>query len=454
MSRFALHRRTVLRGALAGGAMATLGLPLLESMLSSHGTALADGNALPQRFVTWFFGNGFLLPRFVPAMTGPDFPLSEQLAPLAPVRDYCSVLTGWHNRSAQKITHHEGMVIFSGYNFDRQGQPGLYSVAGGPTIDQVVADAIEKSGVTTTVKSLQIGVSRHLSEMDSGTTMHNLSHRGPAEPLPPVFNPQEVWGNLFGGFTPKDDPSGPLRASVLDAVKDQTAALQKRLGKKDSQRLEAHLQGISELEKKIKALPPVCTVPSKPDETNESMNGPEALILVNQIMSDLVGYAFTCDVTRVASVLLVGGAATTILYDIYQAGEQVQTHHLNTHNPDPAVQNGAVHNGVVYQMARFADFLATLKAKVDPTGESLLDNTIVYFSSDCSEGWNHSVQDQPMIVAGRGGGYLKPQSVHYTSNAGNPTDVLLTLLRKFDPAASSVGAAEPMSTTPFTDILA
>ena len=404
--------------------------------------------------MTWFFGNGFLLPRFVPATTGPDFALSEQLAPLAPVREYCSVLTGWDNRSVKKITHHEGMVIFSGYNFDQQGQGGLYSVAGGPTIDQVIADAIEKSGVTSIVKSMQVGISRHLSTMDSGTTMHNLSHRGPAQPLPPQFNPQDVWTNLFGNFTPKDDPSGPLRVSVLDAVKDQTAALKKRLGKKDTERLDAHLQGISELQTKIKATPPVCTPPLKPQETNEWMNGPEALITVNQIMSELVAYAFTCDITRVASVLLVGGAADTILYDIYQQGEQPQTHHLNTHNQDPNVQNGAVHKGVVYQMARFADFLATLKAKVDGNGQNLLDNTMVFFSSDCSEGWNHSVDAQPMIVAGRGGGYLKPQSVHYASQGGNPSDVLLTMLRRFDPAAPSVGADQPMSTTPFTDILA
>ena len=33
-------------------------------------------------------------------------------------------------------------------------------------------------------------------------------------------------------------------------------------------------------------------------------------------------------------------------------------------------------------------------------------------------------------------------------------NVLLALLRRFDPAAPSVGAAEPMSTTPFTEILA
>ena len=85
---------------------------------------------------------------------------------------------------------------------------------------------------------------------------------------------------------------------------------------------------------------------------------------------------------------------------------------------------------------------------------NLLDNTMVFFSSDCSEGWSHSVQKQPIIIAGRGGGYLKTPTAHYASNGGNPTDVLLTMLRRFNPAAASVGGGAPMSTTPFTDILA
>ncbi len=87
MPRFKLHRRTFLRGAIAG-ATAAVGLPLLEAMLDDHGEALADGTPLPTRFVTWFFGNGVILPRFEPAATGANYPLSEELQPLADVRDY------------------------------------------------------------------------------------------------------------------------------------------------------------------------------------------------------------------------------------------------------------------------------------------------------------------------------------------------------------------------------
>jgi hypothetical protein len=461
MSRFVLNRRAALRGILAGGAATVVGLPMLEAMLNSHGTALADGNPIPQRFVTYFFGNGFILDRFVPAATGPNYPLSEQLAPLAPVQEYCNVLTGFDNRCEETITHHEGMTVFTGYTMTNI--QGLSSNAGGPTIDQLVADAIEASGQTTTIKSIQVGVSRHLSTMDGGTTMHNLSHRGPSQALPPVYSPKDVWTSVFGSFTPKNDPSGPLRMSVLDAVKGQTEALKKRLGQKDIIRLDAHLEGVNELQKKIAALPPLCVPPAMPVEENPWVNGPEPIITVNQIMSDLIAYAFECDITRVASLLLVGGAAETVLYDIYPPGtpdKDKDNHHLNTHAYP--FKEKQIHDGVVYQMTRFSEFLQALKAKPDPTGGNLLDNTMVYFSSDCSEGWSHSIEKQPIIVAGRGGGYLKAESAHYASQGGNPSDVLLTMLQRFDPKAASVGQLVPSSgsnnppgsTTPFKDILA
>lgn len=461
MSRFVLSRRTVLRGLLAGGAAVTVGLPMLEAMLNSNGTALAGGSPLPQRFVTYFFGNGFVLPKFVPSTTGPSWELTEQLSPLASVKDYCNVLTGFNNMCEKQITHHEGMTMFNGYTFLHQG--GLTSKAGGPTIDQVVADAIEASGVQTSTKSLQVGISRRLSTMDGGTTMHNLSHRGPDNALPPEFNPQKVWTTLFGSFTPMNDPSGPLRTSVLDAVKAQTEALKKRLGQKDIERLDAHLDGVNQLQQKIEAIPPACVAPGIPDETNPSVMGPEPLIKVNQIMSSLIAYAFECDATRVASILLVGGAADTVLYDLYPPNPSPtpENHHLITHDASQA--NGKINEGVVYQMQRFADFLLALKDKPDPTGGNLLDNTIVYFSSDCAEGWGHAIAKTPMIVAGRGGGYLKYPGVHYASSGGNPSDVLLTLLQGFDPAATSVGQLVPTpnlgkpapgSTTPFTEIKA
>jgi hypothetical protein len=434
-----LSRRAVLRGAGLAGA-ATVGLPLLEAMLDHHGEALADGNPLPTRFVSWFFGNGVILPRFEPDLAGTSWELSEELAPLADVKEYLSVCTGLRNRCEQLITHHEGMTVFNGYTMVQIS--GLFSKAGGPTIDQVIADRIAAG---TSTASIQLGVSKRTSVMDSGTTMHAMSHRGPNQPLYPEFDPQKVWGTLFGEFVPRPDDKA-LRLSVLDAVREDAARLRERLGQIDRERLDAHLEGVRALEEKIQALPPSCTIPEMPTETNEDVNGDEPMISVNDAMSDLLVHAFKCDVTRVASVFFLGGAAETVFADL----GHTTGHHYNTH--DASAQD-LVHEGVVYTMERLATFLGKMKAEVDATGQNLLDTSIVFASSDCSEGLTHSIERQPILLVGHGRDKLVHPGIHFQaappgpSSAGNTTDVLLTVARCFDPTIPSLGAGAPASST-------
>jgi hypothetical protein len=442
INRRTIPRRTFLRG-LVGGSAAVVGLPLLEAMLDNHGEALADGSPLPTRFVTWFFGNGVILPRFEPAATGPNYPLSDQLQPLANVRDYVTVLTGLRNRCEVTVTHHEGMTAFNGYTMTELS--GLFSKAGGPTIDQLIA---AKIGQDTPVASIHLGVSKHLSVMDSGTTMHALSHKGPNEPQYPQFNPQQAWTDLFGAFAPQADDR-TLRTSILDAVRDQTAALRKKLGKHDNERLDAHLDGVGALEKKIEATVPLCALPDKPTETNTDINGVEPITAVNAVMSDLLVYAFQCDITRVASMLFHGGAAETVFSEI----DIWSGHHGNSHNPN----SEELHTGIVHIMGRFADMLEKFKASEDIDGKNLLDTSIIYCSSDCAEGWTHSIERQPVILAGHGRNKLIFPGIHvqaapYPMSDGNISDVLLTCLQAFDPRAASIGAGAPMSTTPMEAI--
>jgi hypothetical protein len=427
-----------------GGVGAALSLPLREATLDDSGEALADGSELPVRFVMFFFGNGNIPSRWNPSAQGTSWELTEQLAPLANVKDYCSVLSGFQNRCAQQITHHEGMTVFNGYSFVQQS--GLFSKAGGPTIDQQVADVI---GDQTTVPSVQLGVSRRLSVMDSGTTLHHLSHRSTELPLPSQFEPAQVYNALFGAFTPKDDPSGPLRIHVLDAVRETTNDLRKRVGKADAERLDAHLEGVASLEKKIKALPPVCTKPDAPTQTNDDVGGVEPIGAVSDVMSDLLAYAFGCDITRVASFMLSGGAAETVYGELGQNS----AHHENTHNPGSRMED--INEVVIFNMQRFAYLLERLMGTPDGAEKNVLDNSVVMMSSDCSEGWSHSVFDQPIVVAGGGGGCLVHPGIHYRSPSGeNPSDILLSCLRCFDPAAASVGGGAPMSSTPLAAILA
>ncbi len=439
-----LRRRTLLRGLINGAAVA-LGLPLLERMLNSNGTALADGLPLPKRFVSAFSFCGVRLDRFEPAATGPGYPLSEELAPFANVQDYMTVCTGLQNKCETQLWGTQGMTAFNGYTFDYQG--GLTAYAGGPTIDQVIADAI---GNAAPLRAIHVGVSKRDSIFDSGTVAFAVSHASTAMPNYPEKNPQKVWDALFN-LVPPPASDRALRTAVLDAVKSDLTSLKNNLGAADKQRLDAHVTLVEELQAKINALPPTCAYPPYPTETNADINGEEPIKAVSEAMADLVAYAFACDITRVASYMLTGPcAAQTLFTDI----GQVKSNMGYVIAGD--IENN--HQATVYMLSRIAYLAERFKGTVDALGENLLDSSIIYWSSDCAEAVGHDIARQPIILLGHGRGSLIYPGIHYQAvpspaSAGNMSDVLLSCLRAFDPAAVSVGAGAPKSTTPLTEIM-
>lgn len=440
MSRFRLSRRGFLRG-LAGGSLATIALPALEAMFNSNGTAHSDGTPLARRFVCFFFGNGILLDKWTPTAVGPDYELTEQLMPIANVKDYCHVLTGFDNKHGQKITHHEGMAgMWSGHPFIRQGG-GLNSKFGGPSIDQVVA---EKVGMRTTYPSLEIGVSKRVST-DEGPTMQFMSHKSTNEPMPPEYSPRALFQRIFSA-PPPDDPSRPSRIDVLDAVLEDAHALRNQIGAADKLRLDAHLESVSRLQGQINALPPVCMIPAEPTQENIDVGGIEPLTEVSHLMSDLLVYAFTCDLTRVASYMLSPGVG----HAVYDFTGSLEEQHLMSHDPVGAAV--PLNLSIIWNVEQYAYLLERMKATEDGVG-NLLDSSVVLLGSDCSEGWSHRISNTPVVVGGLGGGMIKRGGGHLRQNGRNVSDVLLTCARTVAPEITEVGSAEMRSTTPVSEIL-
>jgi len=471
LRRFSLARRTFLRGAI-GGASVAVGLPLLEAMLDRHGEALADGTPLPRRFVSFFFGNGVILDRFEPTTTGPNWTPSPELVPLAPLADRISVVTGMQNLGrlpdGSFIGHYEGMTAFSGFS---PAMGGAGYTAGGPTLDEVIADRIAAT-TPTTIRSMQVGVAKAPGLMGTGPLMGALSFRGTpgnVTALPPVLDPRAVWQGLFGEFVaPQDDR--PVRLSVIDAVDGGAMRLRARLGVHDTQRLDAHLQALAELEQKISATPPACQLPTQPTAGNEEPEGNEQLAAVSRIMAELVAMAFTCDVTRVASCLFMNGAADTVFSEAGAGtGHHVLSHETSVEGPSKTQFDA----NIAFVMQCFAELLQVLADAPDPDGTTLLDSSIVLCTSDCSIGYHHALRRQPLVIAGGGRGHLVQPGVHHSTVANNPadpngfadngaslptsgnvSDVLLAILQAFDPGATSVGDAQAGSSTPLAAILA
>ena len=64
-----------------------------------------------------------------------------------------------------------------------------------------------------------------------------------------------------------------------------------------------------------------------------------------------------------------------------------------------------------------------------PDGSTLYDNSVVFISSDISDGNRHNSDNKPVIVGGRGGGFLNTgQHVAYPSGRGTPREKVSNLL--------------------------
>jgi hypothetical protein len=428
MTRFG--RRQLLRGLLSGTAV-SVALPTLDAMLGSTGEALANGEPLPKRFGIFFWGDGVRLAKWNPTATGANFPLSESLMPLSPVRPYVSVVSGTSIKAENRRGHHAGAVgILSGAPFipqDPKGAP-YASTFSQPSIDQVVARHV---GKTTKFRSLEIGISTRVVTGE-GTTLRYLSHNGPDDANPPEFEPKKLFERVFGvGF---DDPATSakmatkvgLRRSVLDAVRLEANALKAKVGAADRTRIDQHLEGIRTLETRLATMSsaPVCSKPTAPG-LFPANNGQEPLEERTKAFADLLAIAMACDLTRVFSIQFTGSVAQTVFW-MTGTGNN---HHALSHD-EPGDQP-LIQASTVFTMKCFGHLLERLAATKEGAG-NLLDRSAIMATSDTAHGREHTTDDYPIVIAGTAGGALKG-GVHYRSTTReNSSHVLFSLAKAMD----------------------
>ncbi len=423
----AMNRRTFLRGAIGGAAVA-VALPPLEAMLGVNGDAFADGEPLPTRFGVWFWGNGVRPDQWTPTGTGSNWTPSAELAPLAGVKPYVSVVTGCEIKSGTH-PHHSGMTgIMTGAPLFQVGtvRDTIVSTFARPSVDQLAAEAFAGQ---TPFRSLELGIT-HFRGTDEGTTFQHLSHNGPNNPNPAEFAATSLYARLFGQDLTRR--VNLARTSALDAVSGQIQGLRLRVGGRDRQRLEQHFDSVRSLERRLAGEGPMCAPPQAPTSNHPDIEGREQIEAKNQVMSELLALALACDLTRAFSVQFSTAGSGVI---IWQAGARNSLHQI-CH--DEALPQPTVHAATIFTMERLADFLATLRGTPEGDG-NVLDRCSILCTTELSDGWRHSNQEFPIVIAGKGGGRLKG-GIHYRSgNRENTSKAVLTALRGAGIEAASFG---------------
>jgi len=348
--------------------------------------------------------NGVNVSQWTPTTTGPNYALTPTLAALAPIKSDVLVLSGIQNYPGvppTPIGAHAGgsAALLTCTKYMKNNIINQIR-----SLDQVIGDTIAPA---TKLKTLELGITDVPGGDGPDIVSVNVSWTGPTTPAPPIVQPSVAFDRLFQGYDPTSTQAEVARrrvyrTSVLDVVQKDLQGLSPRLGATDKLRLDEYLTSVRSVETQIQTDPALgasCMVPTRPIDP---MDFPTQVAINHQLMA----LAIQCDITRVITFMHghgLGGRSFPFI-GIPDNG------HTLSH------QGGAGEAKIdAWRVSQFVAFVQMLKAlPPDADGSSVLSNTVVYYTSEITNGPSHDQHNKPILLAGQLGGAIKTgQHVEY-----------------------------------------
>ena len=236
-----VSRRAFLRGA--GTALA---LPMLDAMrpLRAEQAGVANDQPPPQRrlvaICTYLGMHG---PYLFPAETGRDYQLTPYLDAIGEFRDQFTILSGLAHPAVDG--GHSSVSSF----LTAAPHPGSSSFKNSISLDQFAA---ERMGGDTRFPYLA------LSTNGGGLSWTRAGVRIPADD-----RPSRVFGKLFLQGSEEDLRQQMRRLkegrSVMDSVRSQARLLERKLGKRDREKLAEYFSAVRELENRLPNRTTICS---------------------------------------------------------------------------------------------------------------------------------------------------------------------------------------------------
>jgi hypothetical protein len=301
--------------------------------------------------------------------------------------------------------------------------------ASGISIDTLISNELNPQGVEPL--TLYAG-------MKGGYINEKLSFSAAGQVRAAEGNPWNVYQRLMGLSSPTTPPQPGVadqlvlqRKSVNDLVREEMKALLARtdLSTADRQRLDQHFQSIRDVENTMTGMGLQCSADGLNLQALEAMNSGSAFRQdgtqeeVAKLHMELVGFAFSCNATRVAT-LQIGDGTDGTRYTIN--GQKVERFHWISHRIESDGSDGpAIPQAVEWHTAIDRIRIETFKhllakwSNYQTANGPLLDHSFAMWTSHVATGPAHGFNNLPIIIAGSAGGYLKQGQF---VNAGNVTN--------------------------------
>jgi hypothetical protein len=404
-----LSRRRFLKAA-----GVSLALPWLDVF------ANAPAARPPRRMVCICTPLGLHTPNLFPQQAGRDYTLTPYLEPLRALKNDFTVMSGLAHPDVG--SSHDSIYSFLTAAPHPERRGGFRNSI---SLDQLAADHI---GGETRFPSLSLSCEGFsLSWTRSGAI------------VPTDTMPSSVFARLFTEGRPDDAAAQARRLrdgrSILDAVQGQAKSMQPGLGTGDREKLDEYFTSVRELERRLaraeewsrRPKPRVNVAPPQNIQNGADVVGK------SRLMFDLIHLALQTDSTRLVTLLLLG---TSLVPPIQ--GVNLGHHDLSHHGQDPN-KIAQLRTVELAKINTFRDFLNKLKETREQDA-TLLDRTMVFFSSNLGNASNHSARNLPIIFAG--GGFRHGQ--HLAFNPNNPpplSNLYVSMLQRLGIEANRFGSS-------------
>src|SRR5688572_32739946 len=401
VTKTALSRRTVLRGL--GTALA---LPFLDAMTPAFARGRQRAGA-PLRFGAVYVPNGAPMGNspttsWMPKAAG-ELEITPILTPLAPHRDYVTVIGNLSRAGGKNATDHA--VSSAGWLSGVVAkQTEAQDISLGITIDQVLAGHIGQESPFPSLEFATEDFSGYIGGCVPGyscTYMNTISWAGETSPLPMETNPRVAFERMFGRA---GDPAARLtrmkeNRSILDSIGAEARALQRRVTPADRVRLDAYLDNVREIERRIERT----EARNAADVTLAAPIGvPETFEEHAALMFELLAVAWEADLTRIFTFMMAREASGRTFPSLGIA----EAHHDVSHHGQAAAKmalHGKINTHFTTQFAKFVERLSKT-----PEGDgSILDHSLIAFGTGMSDGQAHNDYPLPIAMVGGGGGRVR-----------------------------------------------
>ncbi|MDQ3032834.1 MAG: DUF1552 domain-containing protein [Myxococcota bacterium] len=421
MRKRGLGRRAFLGGV--GGI--TLALPMLEL---THGTIWGQETTTPNRFLVVFAHGGEIIPVnrsgrrydgtgswhgqnwWKPADPGEALVLGRTHAGvLDEFTDDLVIATGIDNRACMAQADHGGghkwanVTALTAADAVTSGEDKLPL---GASIDQVLAARLAMRSPVA-FPSIDLAVRGH----QYGTPFF----RAAREAVSSEGDPRAAFDRIFAGVSTGSAPDPELlrlramRRSVLDGVGEGLTLFRGRLGASDRRLLDSHLEHVRELERRLESLSGAGAECAPPAITSSG-----GARVIADLHCDIAIAALRCELTNVVT-LNVADIITDWLPTPYGAPHNIghSLHHAARDVGPTGAERGRYDDffGEIgpnrqWRAGLVARLLAGLRDTPEGAG-TMLDSSLLLYTSEFSAGADHSSADVPILLAGRAGGALR-----------------------------------------------